>query len=118
SSLKPLYVADIDRLNNTITVGSRDDAVRKRLRVKDLNWIAVETLTDPARAGVKIRSTMKEEPAIIIPQGDGTVMVEFDEPQWAPASGQSAVFYDGDTVIGGGVIFRAKNFTIDLIGFR
>lgn len=104
SSLKPLYVSGIDRVNNTITVGSRDDAVRKRLRVKDLNWIAVETLTDPLMAGVKIRSTMREEPATIIPQGDGTVTIEFDEPQWAPASGQSAVFYDGDTVIGGGVI--------------
>lgn len=104
SSLKPLYVSGIDRVNNTITVGSRDDAVRKCLRVKNLNWIAVETLTEPVSAGVKIRSTMKEDPATIIPQGDGTVMVEFDEPQWAPASGQSAVFYDGDTVIGGGVI--------------
>ncbi|MBI4738505.1 tRNA 2-thiouridine(34) synthase MnmA [Candidatus Woesearchaeota archaeon] len=104
SSLKSLYVAYIDRVNNTITVGSRDDAVRKRLRVKDLNWIAVETLTETVSAGVKIRSTMKEEPATIIPQGDGTVMVEFDEPQWAPASGQSSLFYDGDTVIGGGVI--------------
>jgi tRNA-specific 2-thiouridylase len=104
SSLKPFYVSGIDRVNNTITVGSRDNAVRKRLGVKDLNWIAVETLTEPVSAGVKIRSTMKEEPATIIPQGDGTVMVEFDEPQWAPASGQSAVFYDGDTVIGGGVI--------------
>ena len=104
SSLKALYVADIDRESNTIKVGSREDAMRKRLRVKELNWIAVETLSVPVRAGVKIRSTMKEEPATIIPQGDGTVMVEFDEPQWAPASGQSAVFYDSDTVIGGGVI--------------
>ena len=104
SSLKPLYVADIDRGKNIITVGSREDAVRKRLRVKELNWISVETLSESVSAGVKIRSTMKEESAAIIPDGDKTVIVEFDEPQWAPASGQSAVFYDGDTVIGGGVI--------------
>lgn len=104
SSLKPLYVADIDREKNIITIGSREDAMRKSLRVKELNWISVETLSDTVRAGVKIRSTMKEEPATVIPQGDGTVMVEFDEPQWALASGQSAVFYDGDVVIGGGVI--------------
>jgi len=104
SSLKPLYVADIDRGNNIITVGSREDAMRKRLRVKELNWVSVETLSEAVRAGVKIRSTMKEESAAIIPDGDKTVIVEFDEPQWAPASGQSAVFYDGDTVIGGGVI--------------
>jgi tRNA-specific 2-thiouridylase len=104
ASLKPLYVADINRGNNTITVGSRDDALRKRLRVKELNWIAVDTLTAPIKARVKIRSTMREEAAIVSPSEDGTVTVEFDEPQWAPASGQSAVFYDGDVVIGGGVI--------------
>ena len=104
SSLKPLYVADIDRGKNIITVGSREDAMRKSLRVKELNWISVETLSETVRAGVKIRSTMKEEPATIIPKEDKTVIVEFDEPQWALASGQSAVFYDGDAVIGGGVI--------------
>lgn len=104
SSLKPLYVAEIDRGRNIITVGSREDAMRKSLRIKEVNWISVESLSDAIMAGVKIRSTMKEEPATIIPEGDKTVMVEFDEPQWAPASGQSAVFYDGDTVIGGGVI--------------
>ena len=104
SSLKPLYVAGIDRVKNIIIAGSREDAMRKSLRVKNLNWISVKALSETARAGVKIRSTMKEEPASVIPQGDGAVIVEFDEPQWAPASGQSAVFYDGDVVIGGGVI--------------
>ncbi|MBI5674668.1 MAG: tRNA 2-thiouridine(34) synthase MnmA [Nitrospirae bacterium] len=104
SSLKPLYVAHIDRVKNIITVGSREDAMRKSLRVKELNWISVETLSEAVRAGVKIRSTMKEEPATITPEGDKTVIVEFDEPQWAPASGQSAVFYNGELVVGGGVI--------------
>lgn len=104
SSLKPLYVAGIDIGNNIITVGSREDAMRKRLRVKELKWISVETLSETVRAGVKIRSTMKEEHAVLTPEGDKTVIVEFNEPQWAPAAGQSAVFYNGDVVIGGGVI--------------
>ena len=59
------------------------------------------------RASVKVRSMMKDEPATIWiaeSREQRAVQVVFDEPQWAPASGQSAVFYDGDTVIGGGVI--------------
>jgi len=53
---------------------------------------------------------MKDEPATITAVDGDLVEVEYDEPQWAPAPGQSAVFYDGDTVIGGGTIrsFQAR----------
>ncbi|RJR19416.1 MAG: tRNA 2-thiouridine(34) synthase MnmA [Nitrospiraceae bacterium] len=104
SSLKPLYVAGIDHHNNTITVGSREDSLRKSLIVRELNWISIMELTVPLRVDVKIRSTMKEVPSTISPGMNNTVKVEFDEPQWAPATGQSAVFYSGDTVMGGGII--------------
>jgi tRNA-specific 2-thiouridylase len=104
SSLKPNYVADIDRTKNTIVVGTRDDAFRKSFKVNQLNWISVEALSQPFRAHVKIRSTMKEMPATIRPEGYERIIVDFEKPQWAPAPGQSAVFYDGDIVIGGGTI--------------
>ncbi len=104
SSPVPRYVADINRENSTIVIGSRDDATRKKITVSDLNWISAVPLLSPERAGVKIRSTMDEVPALITPDGDN-ITVEFDEPQWAPAPGQSAVFYNDNIVLGGGIIY-------------
>jgi tRNA-specific 2-thiouridylase len=104
SSLKPRYVAEIDRHGNTVVIGSRNDAMRKSFKVNKLNWISTNNLSGPIRAHVKMRSTMQEKIATISPVNDNSVKVEYDETQWAPASGQSAVFYDGDLVIGGGII--------------
>ncbi|MFZ6016861.1 MAG: tRNA 2-thiouridine(34) synthase MnmA [Nitrospirota bacterium] len=100
SSSEPLYVVKIDALKNAIYVGSQEAAKKKEFFVEDLNWI--NTPHTHFRATVKVRSMMKDEPATIF-LGE-TVRVVFDKPQWAPAPGQSAVFYDGDIVIGGGVI--------------
>jgi len=104
SSLKPHYVTHIDRGKNTIVAGSKEAAMVKSFNVKDLNWIAIESLPSSMKVNIKIRSMMKEAAATISPAENDRVLVEFDEPQWAPAPGQSAVFYDGDVVIGGGVI--------------
>ncbi len=101
---KPYYVTGINRTKNTIIAGSKKDAIKKTFKVNELNWISITSLLKPMEVHVKFRSTMKERPAVIIPVKNHRVKVEFDEPQWAPASGQSAVFYDGERVIGGGII--------------
>lgn len=106
---EPLYVVKIDADRNTVFVGSQKAAQKKEFFVKDLNWILPiweedEALPHPYRASVKVRSMMKDEPATIFQVSDKTVQVVFDKPQWAPAPGQSAVFYNGDILIGGGVI--------------
>ncbi len=122
---EPLYVVKIDALKNTLYAGPQEAAQKKELFVKDLNWILPiweegEALPHPYRTSVKVRSMMKEKPATIflIPPthpspsmeegkegGDHEIVqVVFDKPQWAPAPGQSAVFYNGDILIGGGVI--------------
>ncbi len=103
-SLKPHYVVNIDRKENIIIVGSKEDAMKKNFKVKDLNWISINTLSSTMRCHVKIRSTMQGSPATIRPEDGNKIIVDYDEPQWAPAPGQSAVFYDGDEVIGGGMI--------------
>ena len=104
-SLEPHYVIKIDPLKNTLCVGSREEAKIRRFFVEDVNWL-LSPEESFFRATVKVRSMMEARPASVEILSEG-VMVIFDEPQWAPAPGQSAVFYDGDTVIGGGIIVEA-----------
>lgn len=106
SSPEPLYVVKIDKAENTIQVGSQESAKKKEFSVIDVNWI-VPPQSETFRASVKVRSMMKDKPATVSfvkNRNNKSVRVVFDEPQWAPAPGQSAVFYDGAVVIGGGVI--------------
>lgn len=102
SSPDPLFVYKIDYVKNTIHVGHRELAMSDAVTVNDLNWI-VPRSDKSFRAGVKVRSTMGGENAMVVVEDD-RVEVAFDKPIWAPAPGQSAVFYDGDAVMGGGVI--------------
>jgi tRNA-specific 2-thiouridylase len=106
SSPEPLYVVKIDKSANTIHVGSQESAKNKEFSVLDINWI-VPPPSETFRASVKVRSMMKDQPAtvsLVKHRNQKSARVVFDKPQWAPAPGQSAVFYDGKVVIGGGVI--------------
>lgn len=97
----PVYVVGIDQKKNTVTVGSRQQAMRSKIRVRDFNWLTTEALDKPVRFAARIRYNGKKTGALIIPSGDNEAVVEFDEPQFAPAPGQAAVFYDGPIVAGG-----------------
>jgi tRNA-specific 2-thiouridylase len=106
SSPEPLYVIKIDKSANTIHVGSQESAKKKEFFVIDVNWI-VPPPSETFRASVKVRSMMQDKSAtvsLVKNKNHRSVRVVFDKPQWAPAPGQSAVFYDGNVVIGGGVI--------------
>lgn len=100
----PAYVCGKDMQKNTVTVGPNEALFRKSLRADDLNWIAFDALESPIRIKAKARSRMSEQSATVYPEENGSVRVEFDEPQRAITPGQAIVFYDGDTVIGGGTI--------------
>lgn len=109
----PRYVVRIDPVHNAVYVGPKEAALMKKFLVEDVNWLipadeerAGEGAPRRFRAAVKVRSTMNEEPASLTVISGAAVEVAYDEPQWAPAPGQSAVFYDGDRVIGGGIISR------------
>lgn len=103
SAPEPLYVLELRKETNEVVVGPKAKTFRKSLTAVSLNWIAFDALEGEMRVTAKMRSTQIPAPATIIPDGD-RVRVEFDEYQASIAVGQSVVFYDGDYVIGGGVI--------------
>ena len=103
----PLYVSEIDVKNNRIIVSDQSAIMSKGLIAKDINFISIDRLHKPVRADVKIRLQHRAAPATLSDTGDGRIEAIFDEPQLAVTPGQSAVFYDGDVVIGGGVIERS-----------
>ena len=104
SSDFPLYVCDILPDENRIVLGHSEDLFTKEISVRDVNFIAFENPPETFRAKVKIRYRQPETPATVFVTGNTEVKIVFDEPQRAATKGQAAVFYDGDTVLGGGVI--------------
>ncbi len=107
-SNKPFFVVDIDSEKNIVVVGDNKDILKEEFKVKNLNWISVEKLTEPMDVNVKIRSASNEIPATIQQSDEvDTVIVKVREAVRAVTPGQSAVFYDGDTVVGGGIITKS-----------
>lgn len=99
---EPLYVIGIDTATNTLKVGPRCNAAARECVVGELNMFV--DVNFPAALDVRIRSAGRNCPAVVSRIDAVRVRVVFETPQWPPAPGQSAVFYDKDAVIGGGVI--------------
>lgn len=105
SAPAPYYVLSKDSESGDVILGSNDDLFSCYLTAKNVNFISIEALTEPMQVKVKIRYNQKEEAdSLITPLANGRVEVEFAKPQRAITPGQSVVFYDGDVVVGGGVI--------------
>jgi tRNA-specific 2-thiouridylase len=101
---KPLYVIEIDKENNSIVVGEKEDLFKDTLLADKLNWISLESLREEIEVTAKIRYLHKEAKALISPYGKDNVFVKFEEPQSAITPGQSVVFYQADILVGGGTI--------------
>jgi tRNA-uridine 2-sulfurtransferase len=104
SSPTPFYVLNIDPTSHRVTVGGDADLATRELRAGKVNWISISELISPMRVQIKIRHRHEPAWAALSPAANGEVRAEFDEPQRAVTPGQSAVFYDGDEVVGGGWI--------------
>lgn len=100
----PRYVVDKNPENNTVTLGVEADLLSNELTVGNLNWVGVEKIDRETQVNVKIRYSQSEAAATLIPLSEERVKLIFSEPQRAISRGQSAVFYQADSVLGGGVI--------------
>ncbi len=106
TSPDPLYVLNIHPDSHQVTVGSDAALMSTELCADRLNWITLSELTtgEEVRAEIKIRHRHTPAPATLRSDSEGRVIAKFDTPQRAITPGQSAVFYQGDEVLGGGWI--------------
>src|SRR5260370_24745420 len=101
---RPLYVVELDRRGNRVVVGEDAELRRAACGVREVNWISIERLDAPCRVSVKIRH--RHEPAGATLEADASAAararIPFDFPHHAITPGQAALFYSGETVLGGG----------------
>jgi tRNA-specific 2-thiouridylase len=100
----PMYVLKIDADSRQVMVGPRDALERTTLTASGVNWIATDPPTDWIPVSAQIRHRHRAAPGRLRALDGARAEIEFDAPQTAITPGQAAVFYDGDTVIGGGWI--------------
>ena len=108
SSETPLYVCGKDAEANTLTVGPAAALFSAWLTARECNYVALEKLEGTRRVTVQTRYHQAPRPATASALGDGGFRVDFDEPQRAPAPGQTVVLYDGDAVLAAGTIDQTE----------
>ena len=98
------FVCEIRPEDNTVVLGASEDLFHRGVKVRDMHWIAGEAPGESFRCKAKLRYRHPEQPVSVMVLENGEIRLLFDEPQRAPTPGQYAVLYDGDIVLGGGVI--------------
>lgn len=101
---KPAFVCHKDAESNTVVLGNNDALFSETLSACEINWIPFDRLDAPMRVQAKVRYNMTAQPATVEQVDEDRVRVTFDQPQRAITPGQSVVFYDGEYVVGGGII--------------
>ncbi len=99
-----LYVREIRPETNQVVLGSREELFQRELTAGDVNLISRESIPEPMPVRAKIRYRHPEQPALAWQSPDGKLHLRFEEPQRAITRGQAVVLYEGDSVVGGGVI--------------
>ncbi len=100
---KPQFVISKNKDSNAVVLGDEEHLFSKKVELKEVSFISGKTQNAPIKAEVKLRYSMKPQPAIVTVTESGAI-VEFEEPQRAATPGQAAVFYSGERVLGGGII--------------
>ena len=98
------YVCRICPKDNTVMLGTAEELFGSEVFAEDFNWISGEAPVSPLRCMVKIRYRQPEQRATVTPVGENAARIVFDEPQRAITPAQAALLYDGEPVLGGGII--------------
>ncbi|HJY63891.1 MAG TPA: tRNA 2-thiouridine(34) synthase MnmA [Ignavibacteria bacterium] len=106
---KPVYVSKIDAENNVIIVDDEPGLYNSIFTTNQINLQKIGILEKPMKVRVKIRYKDEGSDAVIEQTSDDSILVKFIEPKKSITPGQSAVFYDGDDIIGGGIIDTVNN---------
>ncbi len=109
AAAEPLYITAIEPERNAVVVGTKAQTYGRELIADNLNWIALSKPERPIKVRARVRYRHPEADAVISPIDETQVLIIFNESQMAVTPGQAVVFYDGDTVIGGGTIMRQGN---------
>ena len=104
AAAEPLYVVKLDAVMNRVVVGDRNAGGRLECQVQRINWLSINQPNAPIRAQVQIRYRSRPVSVTIIPLANSRARLIFDQPQFGVTPGQAAVWYDGETLLGGGII--------------
>ncbi len=104
---RPLYVTHIDPARNTVVVGGARDLLVEEVAARQVNWIEGTVPPQPLRVTARVRHAARETSALAWLDPSGALRVRFDEPQRAAAPGQAVTLYQGEVVLGGGIIDAA-----------
>jgi len=102
----PLYVVGLDVGRNRVIVGDRSEVHFPECTVQRLNWVSIPAPSTPIPIEVQVRYRTPATPATLIPLEDNRARIVFEEPLFGVTPGQAAVWYEGDRVLGGGIIER------------
>ncbi len=103
---EPLYVLEINKNDNSVIVGTKDETYCKGLIAADLNWVALDNPTKPFEATAKIRSASNPVDVVVYPNNN-EIKVEFKDKISSIAPSQAVVLYQEDIVLGGGTIISS-----------
>ncbi len=106
AAAQPLYVVKLDQVMNRVVVGDRETAVKPEAWVQQVNWVSIANPSVPFDCTVQVRYRSEAVPVRVTPLNDGRVHLQFAEPQFGVTPGQAAVWYEGERVLGGGLIER------------
>lgn len=105
---KPQFVISKDPVTNTVILGDEEHIYKKRVYINNVNFIGAVSDGRDLTCTARLRYSARDEKCVFHPLSETEALLEFENPQRGPTPGQSAVFYDGDAVLGGGYIIRSE----------